>query len=41
MRSMNGYERHLVHTMAKESGGLTSNSVGEGSMKSVKLERAD
>ena len=41
MRSMNGYERHLVHTMAKEAGGLTSNSVGEGSMKSVKLERAD
>jgi spoIIIJ-associated protein len=41
LHPMNAYERHLVHSMVKETGGLESNSVGEGSMKSVKIERDD
>ncbi|MCO4768400.1 MAG: hypothetical protein KDA24_00110 [Deltaproteobacteria bacterium] len=41
LRRMNGYERHVVHNMVKETEGVKSKSVGEGSFKSVKIKPDD
>ena len=38
MRPMNGYERHLVHSMVKDTDGVESESVGEGPIKSVMIK---
>lgn len=37
---LNSYERHLVHTVVAETGGLTSQSIGEGLRKNVQIARA-
>lgn len=34
---LNSYERHLVHTVIAETGGLTSQSIGEGLRKNVQI----
>jgi len=41
LRRMNGYERHVVHNRVKETDGVKSKSVGDGSMKSVKISADD
>ncbi len=41
LRRMNGYERHVVHNMVKETEGVKSKSVGDGSFKSVKIKTDD
>lgn len=41
LRRMNGYERHVVHSIAKETDGVTSKSVGDGSFKSVEIRPAN
>ena len=38
---LNSYERHLVHTLVRETEGLTSSSVGEGLRKDVIVTRGD
>lgn len=40
MDDLNSYERHLVHTVVAETGGLTSQSIGEGLQKNVQIARA-
>lgn len=40
MDDLNSYERHLVHTVVAETGGLTSQSIGEGLRKNVQIARA-
>lgn len=37
---LNSYERHLVHTVIAETGGLTSQSLGEGLRKNVQIALA-
>lgn len=37
---LNSYERHIVHTVVAETGGLTSQSIGEGLRKNVQIARA-
>jgi len=37
---LNSYERHLVHTVVAETGGLTSQSIGEGLRKNVQIAAA-
>jgi spoIIIJ-associated protein len=41
MRKMNGYERHLVHSMVKDTDGVVSSSEGEGSIKSGTISPSD
>lgn len=38
---LNSYERHLVHTVVAEAGGLASRSEGEELRKTVHIERAE
>mgnify|MGYP002632859385 CR=1 FL=1 len=38
---MNGYDRRQVHTLVLETAGLTSTSLGEGTMKSVEISRVE
>lgn len=38
MESLNSYERHLVHTIAADAGGLKTYSSGEGLRKTVHIE---
>ncbi len=37
---LNSYERHLIHTLVRETEGMTSHSVGEGLRKNVIVTRA-
>jgi predicted RNA-binding protein Jag len=38
---MNSYERHLVHSLVKETPGLSSRSVGDGNQKRIEIGKAE
>ena len=40
LEQMNPYERRIVHIVANETPGVTSESIGEGFLKKVKVFRA-
>jgi hypothetical protein len=40
IEDLNSYERHLIHTIVAETGGLTSQSIGEGLRKTVHISLA-
>ena len=40
VRDLNSYERQLVHTVVRETAGMTTKSIGEGLRKDVVVSRA-